>query len=166
MSAATAAVTRRPARSALPDAAGLAGMTAEAGDRGSLTLLLAVLFVALLALAGLVVDGGAKLDANQKAIAVAQEAARAGAGMVNTPAVYAGRPITVSPGQALLAARRYLVGAGYPGSQVRLVGTNAIQVTVTIHQPTVMLSLIGLNAFTVRGTATASLVSGVTGPGR
>jgi Flp pilus assembly protein TadG len=128
--------------------------------------MLAVLFIALLALAGLVVDGGAKLDADQKATAVAQEAARAGAGMVNVPRAYAGGPFTVSPAQAIVAARRFLTAAGYPGSQVRQAGPDSIRVTVTIQQPTVMLSLIGLRSFAVQGTATASLVTGVTGPGQ
>ncbi|MGH3396795.1 MAG: pilus assembly protein TadG-related protein, partial [Streptosporangiaceae bacterium] len=57
-------------------------------ERGSLTLLLAVMFVALPALAGIVIDGGAKLTAAENATAIAQEAARAGAGMVSQPTAY------------------------------------------------------------------------------
>src|SRR5260221_553044 len=47
-------------------------------ERGTITLMLLVMFVALLALAGIVIDGGAKLDQAENANAIAQEAARAG----------------------------------------------------------------------------------------
>ena len=57
-----------------------AAPAAAGRDAGSLTLMLAVLMVALLALAGLVIDGGRKLNQSASAYAVAQEAARAGAG--------------------------------------------------------------------------------------
>src|SRR6266700_5449551 len=46
-------------------------------DRGSITLMLAALGGALIALAGIVIDGGTKLRAAENANAVAQEAARA-----------------------------------------------------------------------------------------
>src|ERR1022692_2307644 len=57
-------------------------------ERGSITLMLAALSVALIALAGIVIDGGAKLRAAENADAVAQEAARAGAGIVNQSTAY------------------------------------------------------------------------------
>jgi hypothetical protein len=42
-------------------------------------------------------------------------------------------------------------------------GARAIRVSVTVTEPTRFLSLIGLDSFTSTGTATASLVTGVTG---
>ena len=57
-------------------------------ERGSITLMLLVLFVALIALAGVVIDGGAKLNQAENANAIAQEAARAGAGLVNPANAY------------------------------------------------------------------------------
>jgi hypothetical protein len=39
-------------------------------------------------------------------------------------------------------------------------------VTVTITEPTKILSIIGLNSITATESATAVLVTGVTGPGR
>lgn len=132
-------------------------------DRGSLTLMLLVLMVALLALAGLVIDGGRKLDATQKAYAIAQEAARAGAGQVNTSAAYRSGTFKVDPSQAQAAARAYLASAHYRGSVI--VSGNTIKVTVRVTEPTAVLSLIGIKSFTSRGSAVASLVSGVTGPG-
>jgi hypothetical protein len=132
-------------------------------ERGGLSLMLVVLFVVLAALAGIVVDGGAKLTAAENAVAVAQEAARAGATTVNVSSAYASGSFLVDQGQALEAARLYLVGAGYDHFTVSAGGARAIRVSVTITQPTKFLSLIGIDSFTSTGTATASLVTGVTG---
>ena len=135
----------------------------DSRDRGSLTLMLLVLMVVMLALAGLVIDGGRKLDATQKAYAIAQEAARAGAGQVNTSAAYGSGTYRVDVPQALAAARAYLASAGYSGS-VSASGNN-IRVTVHVTQGTTLLSLIGIDTLKSSGSAVASLVTGVTGPG-
>jgi len=133
-------------------------------DRGSLTLMLAVLMVALLALAGLVIDGGRKLNAAGKAYAIAQEAARAGAGQVDTSVAYRSGSFQVDQAQAIAAARDYLAGSGYSGA-VSADGADRIRVTVTVTEQTAVLSLIGIDTMTSAGTAVASLVTGVTGPG-
>jgi Flp pilus assembly protein TadG len=133
------------------------------GERGSLTLMLAALMVALLSLAGLVIDGGRKLNQSASAYAIAQEAARAGAGMVDRSAAYRSGTFKVDEAQALAAARAYLADAGYSGT-VSPDGTQ-IRVTVTVTQPTLVLSLIGMDTLTSTGSAVASLVTGVTGPG-
>jgi Flp pilus assembly protein TadG len=125
-------------------------------DRGSLTLMLAVLFVALLALAGVVIDGGAKLTAAENAAAVAQEAARGGAGPVKEE----------TEDQAIAAANDYLSSAGYAGTAAQGPGNDEIQVTVKVSEPTKVLSIIGIDTITATGRATANLVSGVTGPGQ
>ena len=133
-------------------------------ERGSLTLMLIILLVGLLAMAGIVVDGGTKLDDEQQAAAVAQEAARAGAGMVNRAQAYSTGSFTIDPGQALAAAQQYLSSAGVQGI-ASPDGNDAIKVTVTITEPTKILSIIGISTITATGSATASLVTGVTGPG-
>jgi Flp pilus assembly protein TadG len=133
-------------------------------DRGSLTLMLAVLMVSLLVLSGLVIDGGRKLNENASAYSIAQEAARAGAGMVDRSTAYRSGTFEVDSAQAVSAARAYLASAGYHGS-VSLDGNERIRVTVTVSERTLVLSLIGMDTMTARGTAVASLVSGVTGPG-
>jgi Flp pilus assembly protein TadG len=135
----------------------------DSRDRGSLTLMLLVLMVAMLALAGLVIDGGRKLDATQKAYAIAQEAARAGAGQVNTSVAYRSGNYRVDVPHALAAARAYLASAGYSGS-VTASGNN-IRVTVHVTERTTLLSLIGIDTLNSSGSAVASLVTGVTGPG-
>ena len=138
------------------------GRTAR--EDGSLTLMLAGFMVALLALAGLVIDGGRKLNQSANAFAVAQEAARAGAGMVNRSAAYRSGTFLVDQAQAVAVARAYLASAGYPGT-VTADGTQRIRVTVTVTEHTLVLSLIGIDTMTSTGSAVASLVTGVTGPG-
>jgi Flp pilus assembly protein TadG len=132
-------------------------------DHGSITLMLLALFVALVALAGVVIDGGAKLNQAENATAIAQEAARAGAGMVNQANAYSTGSFTVDQGQAIAAAEQYLASAGYHGT-VSPVGADSIAVTVTVTSPTRVLSIIGIDSMTSTGSATASLVTGVTGP--
>jgi hypothetical protein len=148
-----AAVRRRSHRAAQPGR-----------EQGSLTLMLAAMFAGLLAMFGIVIDGGIKLSAAENADAVAQEAARAGAGMVNQSAVYSTGTFRVDQQQALAAARAYLSRGGWHGS-VRLSGGASIFVRVTITEPTKVLSLIGIDSMSSTGSATASLVAGVTGPG-
>jgi hypothetical protein len=133
-------------------------------QRGSLSLMIVVLFAALVALAGIVVDGGAKLTGDENAAAVAQEAARAGATSVDTSRAYATGAFAVDQQQAVTAARGYLSAAGYSQYTVSAEGTEAILVTVRITEPTRFLSIIGIDTFTCSGTAIASLVTGVTGP--
>jgi hypothetical protein len=133
-------------------------------ERGSITLMLLVMFVAMLALAGIVIDGGAKLDQAENANAIAQEAARAGAGMVNQAKALATGSFTVDQAQALAAAQRYLARAGYHGTATAD-GPDAIRVTVVVTAPTHVLSIIGIDTMRSVGSATASLVTRVTGPG-
>jgi Flp pilus assembly protein TadG len=133
-------------------------------DSGSLTLMLSVLMVALLALSGLVIDGGRKLNQSARASAIAQEAARAGAGMVDRSAAYKAGVFLVAEREATAAARAYLASARVIGS-VSAEGSRRIRVTVTIRERTLVLSLVGIDTMTSTGSAVASLVTGVTGPG-
>jgi hypothetical protein len=55
------------------------------------------------------------------------------------------------------------VGAGCDRFALEAVGTRAIRVSVTITEPSKFLSLIGIDSVVSTGTATASLVTGVTG---
>jgi Flp pilus assembly protein TadG len=133
------------------------------GELGGLSLMIVVLFVALLALAGIVVDGGAKLTADENATALAQEAARAGATTVDVSRAYATGSFIVDPAQAVTAAQQYLTGAGYRDFTVTADGDTAITVQVTITDRTKFLSLIGVRSFSTTRAATAELVTGVTG---
>jgi Flp pilus assembly protein TadG len=133
-------------------------------DEGSITLLVVVFFVALLAAVGLVVDGGTKLRAAREASAVAEEAARAGVGRIDRDRAYTqGGPFVVDRSAALAAARAYLASSGNTGS-VSIVGAQTIRVTVTVSKPAILLSAIGIGDLQVTKTATADLLQGVERP--
>jgi Flp pilus assembly protein TadG len=135
-------------------------------QRGALSLMVVVLFIPLILLVGIVVDGGAQLTAYQNAEALAQEAARAGATTVNTAEAYGTGTFAVDPEQAEAAAISYLNTApasDITGYHVSAAGARAITVSVTISEPTSFLSLIGVRRISCTRSATASLVTGVTG---
>jgi Flp pilus assembly protein TadG len=138
----------------------------RAGERGSVTLMLLALSLALIALAGIVIDGGAKLNQAENANAIAQEAARAGAGVVNQANAYSTGSFTVDQAAAIAAAQQYLAAAGHPCCCCVTAPTpDTIKVTVTLTSPTRVLSIVGVDTMTSTGSATAALVTGVTGPG-
>lgn len=130
-------------------------------DRGTLTLFTAITAIGLLAALGFIVDAGVKLQAAQQARAVAEEAARAGAGQVNRSAAYAhGGTFIVDPGQAAAAASAYLSQSGHTGT-VTVAGNRTIEVTVTVTKPAVFTSIIGISQLSDTQTATANLVQGI-----
>jgi Flp pilus assembly protein TadG len=127
-------------------------------DRGSLSLLMIALVVALMGAVGLVVDGGAKIRAAQEADAVAAEAARfGGQQIVESDAIARGR-VRAHPVRAKSAALSYLRESGFQGA-VRI--SNAGR-RITVHTSqsvsTIFLGLLGLHTMEVSGRAEAELV--------
>lgn len=155
-------MTPRAGRPPVPilTALGLHRVRTADGERGSLTVMTAVLALALLAVAGLVVDGTGQLRAGQQAVGAAQQAARVGAEALDAATLRAGGPVTVDPAAAASTVRGYLDAAGYTGT-VTVTDPTTLQVTVTVHRPTVVLGLIGIDSYTATGTATADLEHGV-----
>jgi protein-disulfide isomerase-like protein with CxxC motif len=135
----------------------------EPSDRGAVTLFVAIAMVGLLALAGLVVDGGAKVRAVQRADRLAAEAARAAGQAIDVAGVLEGRDVRVDRRAALVAAESYLHASGVDGSARVIDGGSGIAVTTTTSAPTVFLGLIGVPQFTVHGSAEVALVHSVRG---
>lgn len=127
-------------------------------DHGAVTLFVAITVVGLLVLAGLVVDGGAKVRAVQRADRVAAQAARAAGQAVDIQGVLAGEEIGIDRRAALAAADAYLRAAGSEGSARVVEGGAGIAVTTTASVPTVFLGLIGIPQFSVQGSAAVALV--------
>jgi hypothetical protein len=127
------------------------------------TVFFAVAVVGLLVLLGLVVDGGAKVRAVQRADTLAGEAARAGGQAINVPGVIAGRRPVADPAAAASAAQQYLAANGVTGTVTIAADGRALQVTVTATSPTVFLGLIGVTTLTVHGHASVELAFGTTG---
>lgn len=112
-----------------------------------------VLFtVTLLAVAGLVIDGGYALGAKREAMNEAEQAARAGADALNQGALRDGT-IQVDPGKAVTAAQNYLNSIGATGT-VHVKG-GEVTVTVSTQQKTAILSAVGVDSIPVKASATA-----------
>jgi hypothetical protein len=129
------------------------------GERGTVTAFVVVFTLALLLLAGLVVDGGLTLAARTKAINEAQAAARAGAQAIDLATYRATGDLVLNPGQARQAALAYLAETGHDGT-VEIVG-NAVDVQVRITQPMQILGLGGIGQLTVSGHGVARPEHGV-----
>ena len=91
-------------------------------DRGSITLWVAATFMAIVAVAGLVVDGGARIRAGERADLVAGEAARA-ASFANGP------DDTARTAAAATAARGILTRSGLTGN-VTVTGPGQVAIAV------------------------------------
>ena len=126
-------------------------------ERGSVSVLVAVLAVAFLMVAGLALDGGRKLGALSEARDLADNAARAGAQAVDTDAYQLTGTPTLDPAEAEQAALAYLAATGNTGS-VAVRGTT-VSVTVTLTVPTRFLP----GPFVVHATESATAVFSVEG---
>ena len=124
-------------------------------ERGSVSILIAALGLALLMATGLAVDGGRKLGALSEARDIADNAARAGAQMVDTDAYRSTGTPTIDPAAATQRANAYLASQGHQGT-VTVTGTT-VTVTVTITVDTRFLP----GPIVVSATESASAVAGI-----
>lgn len=136
-----------------------------ASDDGSVTLFFCIAVVGLLVLVGLVVDGGAKVRALQRADRLAAEAGRAGGQAIDVSAAIAGDAPTLNAQAAVYATQAYLRANGVTGTVSVTDAGRALVVDVTTTTDTVFLGLINVNTMTVHGSARVVLVRGVTGAG-
>ena len=122
------------------------------------TAFVVIFTLALLAMAGLVLDGGLALAAKVHAIDDAQAAARAGAQAIDIPLYRSTGTITLDPAEATADAQDFLAAAGEHGTVT--VAGETVSVTVTITQPTQILSVVGVDQLTVTGAGSATAQQG------
>ncbi|WP_045876493.1 hypothetical protein [Pseudofrankia sp. DC12] len=130
-----------------------------AGDQGTVSATLAVLFAGALLLAGLIFDAGRTLDAAGHASDLAAGAARAGAQALDETSLRTGTP-TLDPTRASTDARAYL--ARHPEAQPTAIDINGLTVTVTVTETVDyrLLALTGHTQATVTQTRTATATTG------
>ncbi len=126
-------------------------------ERGSVSVLVAVLAIAFLMVAGLALDGGRKLGALSEARDLADNAARAGAQAVDTDAYQLTGAPALDPADAEQAALAYLSATGHTGTVA--VDGSTVTVTVSLSVPTRFLP----GPFTVHATESATAVFSVEG---
>ncbi|GAA1754043.1 TadE/TadG family type IV pilus assembly protein [Aeromicrobium alkaliterrae] len=126
-------------------------------ERGAAALFIVLMTVAMLAAAGLVIDGGAALGDRRTLTNQAEQAARIGADALNQDSLRDGGRPTVDPARARAAADAYLRSVGAPPASIRITG-GRVTVTLTGQTTTNILSLAGLTSITVTGTGTAESI--------
>jgi Flp pilus assembly protein TadG len=134
------------------------------GQAGSVSVMAPLLILTVLVLLGLAFDGGTAISAHQRAIGLAEQAARAGAQQVSIASVRSpSGPYRLAPQAARRASDAYLRRAGATG-QVRIGHDQTgdfVEVAVAWSQPAVFAGLLGLRQFNGTGTAQARLCRGI-----
>lgn len=128
-------------------------------DRGSASLFVLIAVVGLMLAIGLVVDGGRKVEALQRADALAQEAARTASQQLIAHRSVRGLSPQIDTATAQQAAGAYLAAAGVRGSATASATT--VTVTATVTEPTTFLAAIGITDVSATATATARIVRGL-----
>lgn len=149
-------------RHARGDGPGQSDRDRQDRERGSVALVMPILAVALLSMAGLVIDGGAALSARGRAADVAQQAARAGADALSPASLRRAGPdsLVINPAAAQAAAQQIL-SVGDVDGQVSVSG-DTVTVTAAVTRTTALLSAVGITTVTGRATADATVLYGGT----
>jgi hypothetical protein len=123
-------------------------------ERGqSISLFVLVIMSALITTTGLVIDGGQKVAATSRAESAAAGAGRAAGNAAATQQLGGADPASA----AVLAARTYL--AGQPGIDGTVsIGNGVVMVATSAHEPTILLSVIGIGSVSGRGQAHVNIV--------
>jgi Flp pilus assembly protein TadG len=134
----------------------------DASDSGQIAVFTLALLGLLLALGGLIYDGGTALDTKTQAVDMAESAARAGAQQLDLTALRERAILTPSldPTRAVAAARAFLTRAHLDGTASATTAQVTVTVTTTVH--THLLAVIGVRTLTIHAHATARPV--VTAP--
>lgn len=133
----------------------LRGVTCRRDERGAATVVVVFLAVALLAGAGLVIDGGYALADRRHAMNQAEQTARVASDKISEAGLRDGATL-VDDAQARAAAQAYLTTVGARGT-VTIAGD---RVTVTVrdnYRPAIM-SMVGVGSIDVAATATATSI--------
>lgn len=128
-------------------------------ERGTVTAFVASFVVALLAVAGLVADGGFVLAAQRQAADEAEAAARAGAQALDEDALRRDGAFTLDSAAARARALDYLAITGHLGT-VEVAG-DSVRVEVRFERHLTLLGMFGMGPVAVSGAGEAH---GVRGP--
>ncbi|MEU0093633.1 pilus assembly protein TadG-related protein [Kribbella sp. NPDC006257] len=129
-------------------------------QRGSATVFMLGFAAVLMVGAGLVVDGGLALNKRSQLTDDAEQAARSGANAIDIVALRNSGVVRVDPDQATAIATDFLSQRGYTDISVQVDG-NEVTTSAQATVDTVILSLVGINTFTVKGDATATPETGI-----
>jgi Flp pilus assembly protein TadG len=124
-------------------------------ERGAAAAIIVLFTIALMAVAGLVIDGGYALGEQRRAMNAAEQAARAGSDQLDQGALRDGE-VRVDPARARAAAREYLAAAGLDGTVAVAGGT--VTVTISTSRETTLLKVVGVDSMPITVTASATSI--------
>jgi Flp pilus assembly protein TadG len=130
----------------------------EHREDGVAAMVVVLFTVALLAMAGLVIDGGYAMAANRRLTGQAEQAARVGADALNQDSLRDGGDPQVDPSRARSAAEGYLAKVGAPHGQISIDG-GTVTVTLNSHTNTSILSAVGVTKLSTKGSASAESIN-------
>ena len=131
-------------------------------DTGTVSVFVIGMIVVLLALAGLVVDGGRAINARATVTDDAEQAARAGANQIDEGRLRSSGEVVIDKPKAQDAIAAFLAARNYPAGSARWrVDGREVEVTVEKDVDTALLSLVNINSFHVEGSATARAAIGI-----
>lgn len=128
-------------------------------DCGTVTAFVVCFTVSLLAVTGLVVDGGFTLAARRRAFNEANAAARAGAQALDEAAFRSEGDVRLEPSRARTLALDHLRAAGLTGT-VEIIGERVTVRATTTHNLAI-LRLAGIDSLTIDANGTARAVHGL-----
>lgn len=126
-------------------------------ERGAAAMFVMLMTVALLAGAGLVIDGGYALAERRQLANQAEQAARVGADALDRGSLRDGGDVKVDPSGARAAAHNYLAQAGASDSTISIDG-GEVSITIEGHAQTAILSAVGITSIPVTGTGSAESI--------
>ena len=132
-------------------------------ERGQVTVFVVIFMIALIGLAGLVIDGGVALAARRRAINEAQAAARAGAEALNEGLYRSTGTRKIDQGAAQANVARYMSSAD-PSAvyTVNFPADDTVEVDEHFDQSMNILGVFGVDSITARGHGSARTVHGIT----
>lgn len=125
------------------------------GEHGALTPAVLILAIMVFWLAGLVIDGARQLNARSRAIAYAQEAARAGASGIDLNV----QEVTFDPKEVRTRVDAYCAAAKQSDKTLTQCGLSKepdaknIAVSVELKNPTTFLAMLGIKDLTAKADA-------------
>jgi Flp pilus assembly protein TadG len=131
-------------------------------ESGQVTAFVAIFMVALIGLAGLVLDGGVALSARRRAANEAQAAARAGAEMLDVNAYRNGNMNALDTAASEQAATDYMARADRGATVQTHAAGDTVTVDVSFDQPLNILGVFGVGSITARGHGSARTAHGIT----
>lgn len=133
---------------------------ARQDDRGQATLIILVWVLIVLALVGVVSDGGQALAQRRELQGLADGAARAGAAALNQDVLVGAHVAQIDPQQAEAAVAQYLSAAGFAGDAPKVsVTPGGISVSLTQSYHPTFDQFIGISNVTLHASSSSTPLS-------